>query len=278
MKSILFGIFLVAVISTVICGCSDQNSLFTSIASRDNQDPNGRFTILLSVLSNPNTHERDALYYQQQTEKLTGWRGLFIRNRLSHSELYWGKYASIKKARGNLKKAKAYRTPADIHVFAKAMIMPLPGEDVGPGQFDLANASGAYTVVVAIFYDVPEASYLGRKYNAADYCRQLRDQGHQAYYKHGVARSAVTIGTFPESAVEIITQDGKQRTVITDPEIQQIRKQFAYLAVNGRKEFLRQVNPQTNQVVKIPQVSYLARIHTENESTASDSFDYFGNQ
>ena len=74
----------------------------------------------------------------------------------------------------------------------------MPGKQIGRPEYALARTTRTWTVVVAHFFDVPKARYLGREKFAADYCRQLRDRGYQAYYQHGPAKSVVTIGDFPE--------------------------------------------------------------------------------
>jgi len=226
----------------------------------------GDFTILLNVCRGPGSHVNQAKYYRKATEQHARWKYLFIVHKENHSLLCWGKYKAVADARANLKKAKAYRTPANVPVYAKAIIVPLPGkEKPGPKEWDLANAPGkfSYTVLVAEFHDVSEANYVGSRRFAVDYCRQLRSKGLQAHYKHDPESSIVTIGLFERSAVTLVKQGKRLQRVPRDPRIKGIFKQFPDLAVNGRQKLITTINPKTRKTQKLPAPTYLMEIPRE---------------
>ncbi len=202
--------------------------------------------------------------------------GIFIVNKTDHSALYWGKYRTPKAAQANLKLAKSYRTSAGIPLFAKSIIMPLPGKQIGPGEWNLANATGKHTVIVAVFYNVPEADYVGRKRFAVQYCKQLRDKGLEAYYRHGPAKSFVTIGAFGASAVEKVTEGKKTRIIIHEQRIKEIMKRFPFLAVNGRKEYVVRLDPKTRRQKRVAAKSYPDLIHPKKGTNAEEAFNRTG--
>jgi hypothetical protein len=217
----------------------------------------GTYTVLLNVHSNPQTHFRESKLWKERLEESTNWSDLFVVHEGGHSQLYWGKYPSIAKARENLQKAKEYTTPAGEKVFRKAMIVSMPGEEVGPKEWNLENSGAAYTVLVAVFYDEPHADYVGRKQFAVAYCRQLREDGLEAYYYHGPARSGVTVGAFGPRAIAR-THDpvtGKPQFDIRNPEIKRIlaMPRFEYLPVNGYREWRTLINRQTGRKERVVQ-------------------------
>ena len=201
----------------------------------------GEYAILLYADNQPGHAETISRFYQE-TQKNTGWQGLFVVNEPSRSMLFWGRYPTIEAAQHNLHKAKAYAAPSGMSIFALAMVVPVGGADEGPPEWNLLNAGGAYTVLVAVYYDAPDKdpakNYVGRKKFAVECCRRLRQQGYQVYYYHGPARSHVTIGSFPASSVRTEeSQAGEgvvHRKVINDERILKIMKDFPELSVNDR--------------------------------------------
>jgi len=226
----------------------------------------GEYTILLYADDQPG-HAETVSRFHQETQKNTGWQGLFVVNEPTRSMLFWSRYPTIEAAQDNLHKAKAYAAPSGLNIFALAMVVPVGGADEGPPEWDLLNATGAYTVLVAVYYDMPEKKYIGRKKFAIDDVRLLRQQGYQAYYYHGPARSNVTIGSFPASSVETVRESAGggivERKVVRDERIQKLLNDFPQLSVNGagvrvpgfdaaRKPVLRD---QGSYLVEIPKPS-----------------------
>jgi hypothetical protein len=262
----------------------------------------GNFTILLYLCRGDGMpHTEQAKLYKANTEKYAGWENLFIVHKEDHSLLFWGKYARLDDAQPNLKKAKEYLTPAKIKVYAKAIVVPLPGkEDVGPPEWNLDNTDPnyVYTVLVAEFHDVPEQDYVGRRDFAVQYCKQLRGEGRLAFYRHSEIESVVTVGLFKKSAITDTPKDGKIIRTINDSGITKLLQQFPKLAVNGCEELVpaaapktvNDVDPKTGRVivkvivdsktgkmVKVATPSYLTIIPRENSQNASTTRPSPGN-
>ena len=136
-------------------------------------------TILLYVHKGEN-HAQEAEEYKRNAQQHAGWKDVYVVNHSGYSELCRSRYPSAEAAAADLKQAKNYRTPVGVQVFAQAMVMPLAEQATGPTPYNLADSKGAFTIVVAEFYDVPSAGYVGRKRFADRYCRQLRDKGTEA--------------------------------------------------------------------------------------------------
>ena len=216
---------------------SESGGFLSALTGGGNQHEDARYTILLFADDNP-THVSTVKRYKQATEQDTGWEGLYVLHKQGRSELYWGKYETVEDARENLQEAKDYVPPIGVPIYQKAVVVPLPGKSFGPPEWNLENADGTYSVLVARFYDVPEADYVGRKQFAVDYARQLREEGEQAYYYHAAAQSLVTIGAFPNNSVRMVSSGKKVKPKIVDPRIKAIMERHEFLAVNGRRELV----------------------------------------
>lgn len=216
-------------------------------------DKEGDWTILLMAVKDAAEHARRAEDYRKRIGEQLGWKGLFTINKASHSELYWGRYLTPARARKNLLTAKAHTTPTGTKPFARAMIMPLPGEDIGPPDWNLKNARGEYTYLVAVFKDDPERKYIGRKKFAVNYCQRLREGEYEGYFYHGVADSWVTIGTFGAEAVrEEMTPTGRI-VEIQNARMKAIRDDFPHLAINGTGVNELAWDPVNRKMIRIPQ-------------------------
>ena len=192
------------------------------------------YTILLKTTSGM-SHVEKARLIEQSLGK-HGWKDVYILVKDDHSQVCWGKYPSIKAAQKNLKKAKAFTNQLGQKPFAVALVLPLPGKDLGPPEWNLAKAPGVYSVLVAVYYDVPEKNYFGRKQSAVELCRVYRQEWNwEAYYHHGPVRSHVTIGSFDESAVATVREGNMVRREYTDPRIHEIIDKVDQFSENGNQ-------------------------------------------
>ncbi len=267
---------LLGALAIAVClgGCDESvMGPLIPFASRSGDE---QFTILLSTFSGFE-HAQQANQFLQSAQRMTGWESLHVRHTSEGSQLLWGKHSSIKGAQNDLARAKAFRTASGQSAFATAIIVPIAGgKPVGPSQWDLQGARGSYTVMVAVFYNVSEAGYVGRKKFAVDYCKQLRDKGEQAYYYHGPIRSAVTVGLFGPSAVQKVTEGQKVQAVTRDPQIRRIVERFKYLAVNGRQETVKILNPATGKRESTPQRPRVISVPQKKDTGELDSRYYSG--
>ncbi len=219
------------------------------------------FSVLLMVFRDPGSHVRDAKYYQDMLRKKAKWKDLFILHKTGHSELYWGRYATIAEAAKPLAKAKAYRPPNGQPIFAQAFIVPLSKPDIGPPAHNLKNAQAAYSLLWAVFKDVPELKYYGRRKRAVQQCEALRKSGYEAYFHHGPAVSNVTIGTFRADSVRIIWTETGAQLEILDPKIRALQQKFTWLLLNGNSVSFLRTDPRTKKTIaKEMRRTYLIRI------------------
>jgi predicted small secreted protein len=228
-----------------LAGCNNDGGAGPDVATgrsifgnRDSAAPAGMdelYTIQLHSESGPN-HASAMAAFKANAETNTHWKDLFVIHEEGHSTLCWGRYPSVADAQlqKNLRTAKAYRAPATgAAVFIGAFAVPLPGEDFGPREWNICNASGAYTVLVAVFYDMPEKNYVGRKKFAVDLVRELRSRGQEAYFYHGPVRSHVCVGLFAADSVQYVRQGALTVPQVRDGRINKIMADFPQLAVNG---------------------------------------------
>jgi len=254
-------------IALVVIGCqgdlagpSGPGLGLLSLGQEKVDEAEDHYSILLYVLTDPATHVQAAEAYKKALSEKVGWKGLFVVHKAGRSELYWGRYNSPEQAQKNLRTAKAYRTLNGTPLFAQALVVPLPGKDIGPREWNLRNATGEYTLLVAVFKDVRERNYVGRRRFAVKYCRQLRERNYDAYYWHGPAVSHVTIGSFSANAVRV--QDlgrGRRRIDILDPRIKALQKDFPRMAFNGVgvNDIVRSPD---GRRIRIPRKTVLVRI------------------
>ena len=250
-------IWTLAVASVLCCwaaqGCGDAGAVQAGGRRFTSDDYRTWYTIRLRVFRG-DRHADEAAKYQQSIAKLTGWNDLLVAAEGDQSIVCWGKYDSIKKnkAQRRLAKAKAWAAPPNgAKIFQFALIVPLRGANPGPPEWDLANASGAHTVKVAEFYDVPESGYVGRKKFALEYCRELRKRDYEAYFHHGLFKSIVTIGTFPSMSVRRIQTRRGIRIEVRDSRIREITLAFPQLAVNGAGERIGGIDV-PSKIIPIP--------------------------
>lgn len=267
-------------VSTLLTGCGNGGGWGSGgVPTGGTNYGDEEFTIVLLIFHGPN-HSEAADYYRKKTESATGWKNLRTIAKEGASELQWGKYRSVQAAGADLARARGFKAPGSGEcIYARAMVVPVPGVKVGPPEWDLQNTpTGIYTVNIAVFFDVPDADYYGRKKLAVEYCRQLRKDGYEAYYFHDVARSAVCIGTFgPESvkrrgknlAPQYVNPNAEEYDV-DDPIIENILQKFPKLAVNGREELVRSFDTATGKWGMIPALSCVVRIPRNANATSQD--------
>jgi len=234
-----------------------------------------RYTVLLEVMDRPDYHVEDARYWKEQAEQQTHWRDIYVIHEDGQSKLYRGKYSSLSKAEVALAEARRFHTrpapkmPQGVAVFAMAKIVPAPGLDMGPPEWMLTNDTPEvrYTLVVAQFYS--QVGYREPEKYAVEYCTQLRNRGYEAFLYHTPAKSYVTLGDFPESAYQMTTTRTTARMganrglafpAITDPKLQSLVREFPELAVNGRRNIVRQVDPNTGKEKEYADPSFIMAI------------------
>jgi hypothetical protein len=155
--------------------------------------------------------------------------------------------------------------------FIYATLEELPGERPQHPEWNLVNAKGYWTLHVAVFYN--EGPITNPRYLAEEYCRELREQGVEAYYHHGSARSSVYVGLFSQEAVQTFKETNPLSGEVTvtnkivDERLLKLQERFPVSYQNGKlvNDLVR--DPRTGQVTRIPFQSFVVKIPT---STAAE--------
>jgi len=252
-----------------LTGCLESmNTTSGSSATSANKEA-GDYTILLFTHSGA-THVADARQHLERAKKYTGWSGLDVIHKDGKSQLIWGKYARPDKASRRVKTAQKWKTPQGVVIFSRAMVIPIPGKDIGPKKWNLKHVDyGMYTFQIAIFHDAPKVNYVGRKRFAVEYCTRLREKGYEGYFSHGPNRSMVSVGLFGSEAVRQVRQkvyspQGKPTIVnvskILDPKIHKLEKDFPIMAINGKGQEIAVQDQRTGKTMWVPQKSMLVKL------------------
>ncbi len=135
--------------------------------------------------------------------------------------------------------------------FARAYLAPpITDNDPGAGasELDLAGAKARFGDRDAV-YTLELGSYdkgSQQKYRKAaeEEARRLRQQGELAFYYHGRFNSSVTLGLFPESAV-----DANNRF---SPEVDFLKQRFKFLMKNGDRIEMGEGTFWPSRLVRVP--------------------------
>lgn len=223
------------------------------------QDDDSGYTISLTTFTGP-MHANEARAAKQTLQDAGGWKHVVVLDKGYQSELYLGRYTSRTAAVRDLKNIRGVRDAHGGMPYVGALVVPIPSKNVGPPEWDLQNATGAYTVVVREYCDVPEQNYVGRKKLAAKYCRMLRERGYEAYYYHGPGRSKVTVGVFDEWAVRTVREGLMVRQEIQDPRMKAVIREHPELLINGLSTRETVFDPQSGRLRYRWRGSYFERI------------------
>jgi hypothetical protein len=142
--------------------------------------------------------------------------------------------------------------------FFSARPIPQPAPDVGPPEWDLRNARGAYTLNVGVTYNTPTLH--NHREAAVEWVRALREQGYEAYYYHAPdgTKTSICVGTFGDDAL-VAGPDGRSQY---SEAVQTLRNQgdFQYNLENGLRIYRKVPNSETGQIERIPNWSFLVKI------------------
>ncbi|MCD4823848.1 MAG: hypothetical protein K8S55_04525 [Phycisphaerae bacterium] len=268
---------LVVVVGLAASGCEEINHGGSSLGG----NPKGNYSILLYLHKNPDLHIKNADDHLKQAKEATNWDDLFVIHEENHSGLYWGHFSTKANAQRRVDRARAFKTKVGAAVFGKAMAIRLPDKDPkGPEEWKLANApkNAYYTVVVAVFFDIPSQDYFGRKRRAVELCGKLRQQGKEAYYYHSPAKSGVTLGAFPKSAMEtrkvqIRHPQSKSpsfidKKIILSQEMDRLLQEYSPLLVCGNTDATKEYDFQKKKFVSKMRKAYATEIPGRKEKSA----------
>jgi len=142
----------------------------------------------------------------------------------------------------------------DVWPFMLATMDVLPTYHSTHPEWDLNNINGYWSLHVAVFYNTDTMH--SRRYAAEEYCRILREQGEEAYFHHGPARSSVYIGAFPFEAVSEVQHEDAlagrlvKTVTIVDPKMKAAQERFPISLENGHKMVNITRDHETGEVTK----------------------------
>ncbi len=185
-----------------------------------------------------------------RVQSLAGFEAAYTATRGESTFIAFGRFGDPTEpaAQGELKRIRAAAISGE-RPFADAFLAPPPGQGgKGPGgaalgarpEYNLARARDQYgkgplvTLQVGVYtrLDVQRLSpedLAEIRRSAEEAAIQLRREGEQAYYFHGLRQSMVTIGVFPEEDVTA-KQDLTKRN---NPAAANLKKRFPYNLLNG---------------------------------------------
>lgn len=239
----------ISLFACLLAGC-DTKSMSFGKKEPDFKPEYTEYTILLARYKGP-AHVRLASGAKREL-KSQGWKDVFVVHEHEFSAVYSGHYDETRQASRDLKKAKNFTLANGRKPFDKAIVVSVPGtHDKGPEKWNFKNAVGRYSLLVAIFYDVPQQNYFGRRLRAVELCKKLRKQGEEAYFYHGPNKSGVTIGTFGPNAIKTQVMKVKHpetgqyfeqdRKYINDPRLRALRNKYPELLICGNTEITKKM-------------------------------------
>lgn len=202
----------------------------------------GSWTIRCAESQGPGAYERIQAVAQllRRTQGIRPDDVLVHRDADGFARLYYGAYDRTQDRKTGKKSFPAnMRADMDLlrdlgdesgrRYFTRAMPARRPTPDVGNPDWSLRTVRATYTLQVGVFE--PTDDFRQYKFAAAEYCRLLREAGHEAYYYHTDVSSLVTVGTFgPDAVIR-----GANGRVTYSAEVRAIQRNEAlqYNTVNG---------------------------------------------
>jgi len=142
--------------------------------------------------------------------------------------------------------------------FLMAKPVPVATPRADPPEWDVHNAPGVYTLQIC--YCINKPGFPDRREGAVAIVRQLRSEGEQAYYYHGLAKSLVCVGSFDKSAV-IEDAPGRLRYSQEVVNLQNRREDFQF-----NTEWLQKVYRIDANGRRAAAKSFLVKIPRDRES------------
>lgn len=189
-------------------------------------------TLLLGEYTGPNVPVARSIANEL---KQAGLKDAFVIEDDDEAFLCYGTYGdtdptSNKKYAEDKQRLAMVRGPDGRRAFNFLMAVPMP-EPTPHSPYDITLAPAPYTVLVGTF------DLYGRKQQAADYARKLRDDGWEAYVYQGEAMSHVAVGAFHIEIFEPLPpgSHAKQARKLRSPEVKKIIADFKYFNWNGHQ-------------------------------------------
>lgn len=259
---------------TGVCGCENQGQGVSLFPPRAQEQET--WSIRCIGLTGPRRFQL-AEQYADALRKVQGLRSELVQvvNTEEESVVYYGRYqrepgegdkpATYRPDQtDDLVRIRSLQSPdGQVRPFLLATLEPLATYETGNPEWDLNNADGYWSLQVAVFYNTGE--FHARRTAAEQYCRELRNQGVEAYFHHGSANSVVCVGLFPREAVQEVQREdpllGVVRPTIeyVDERLRELQQKFPHNLQNGHEFYSIERDPRTGERRRIPQPSFLVR-------------------
>ena len=159
--------------------------------------------------------------------------------------------------------------------FIYAMMEELPTTRPRRPDWDLAKADGYYSLQIALFFN--NDVIRNRRFLAGEYCRELREQGIEAYYHHGVAKSIVCVGLFSERAVQAVKEKAAFTGIvqvtnkIVDQRLLGLQSRYPYNLHNGHRVNEIVYNRRTGETTRVPFPSFVVIVPRAEEAESGST-------
>ncbi len=138
-------------------------------------------------------------------------------------------------------------------IYAMPELVDRPVEQT-PTTWTVDQATGPYTLQIAVFYDTP--TFNGRTRAANQYVASLRKEQYEAYVHHGDVESVVFIGNFDDDDI-VQTPEGPQLGPRVQRLIARNPDEFQHVTENGHlRKYMNasgRMEPITSFLVKVPE-------------------------
>ena len=189
----------------------------------------GRFTIVLAQYIDYNREQR-AQSLQVRAKQVLNSDDVWFEYEQPRLSVNYGHFQKHKDAQKELQRTrKLYRQlglgPQNLQ-FCYLKEIPQP-DPPAPEDWNLINSGCAYTLEMAVFFNIPEKNYFNRKVDAVEAVKNLRAEGKQAYYLHGPQASWVYVECLAPTIFRRMEINGKIVSSL-DPLVNALLNKYQY--------------------------------------------------
>jgi hypothetical protein len=197
----------------------------------------GRFTIVLAQYIDYE-REQKAQQLQARAKRVLNRDDVWFEYEQPRLSVNYGHFQKYNDAQKELQRTrKLYPQlglgPQNLQ-FCYLKEIPQP-DPPAPEDWHILNSGCAYTLEMAVFFNVPEKEYFNRKADAVEAVKNLRAEGKQAYYMHGPQASWVYVECLAPTIFRRIEVNGKFYSSL-DPQVNALLKKYQYHE-NGQRIF-----------------------------------------
>lgn len=189
----------------------------------------GRFTIVLAQYIDYD-REQKAQWLQVRAKQVLNSDDVWFEYDQPRLSVNYGHFQKHKDAQKELLRTrKLYPQlglgPQNLQ-FCYLKEIPLP-DPPAPEDWHIFNSGCAYTLEMAVFFNVPDKNYFNRKADTVEAVKNLRAEGKQAYYLHGPQASWVYVECLAPTVFRRMEVNGKIVSSL-DPLANTLFKKYQY--------------------------------------------------